>query len=98
MAFAKVTLTLDQATVACLAEAAERLAVPKSQVAREAILEFYNRIGRLSEHERLGMLRTFDEVVPRIPPRDLREVERELKTLRQARRSGGRKSTDKSRS
>jgi hypothetical protein len=40
----------------------------------------------------LSLLRTFDEVVPRIPARDAREVERELKALRQARRSGGRRS------
>jgi hypothetical protein len=92
MATTKVTFTLDQATVTRLAEAAARLARPKSQVVREAILEYYDRIGRLSERERLRLLRTFDEVVPRIPARDAREVERELKALRQARRSGGRRS------
>jgi hypothetical protein len=92
MATAKVTFTLDQATVTRLAEAAARLAMPKSQVVREAILEYYDRIGRLSERERLSLLRTFDEVVPRIPARDARAVERELKALRQARRSGGRRS------
>jgi hypothetical protein len=92
MATTKVTFTLDQATVTRLAEAAARLARPKSQVVREAILEYYDRIGRLSERERLSLLRTFDEVVPRIPARDAREVERELKALRQARRSGGRRS------
>jgi hypothetical protein len=91
MATTKVTFTLDQATVTRLAEAAVRLAMPKSQVVREAILEYYDRIGRLSERERLRLLRTFDEVVPRIPARDAREVERELKALRQARRSGGRR-------
>ncbi len=44
------------------------------------------------ESDRLRMLRTFDEVVPRIPSRDVREVERELRAVRQARRSGGRRS------
>jgi hypothetical protein len=92
MATTKVTFTLDQATVTRLAEAAARLAMPKSQVVREAILEYYDRIGRLSERERLSLLRTFDEVVARIPARDAREVERELKALRRARRSGGRRS------
>ncbi|MGC9970936.1 MAG: ribbon-helix-helix protein, CopG family [Bryobacteraceae bacterium] len=92
MATAKVTFTLDQATVNRLAEAAVRLAMPKSQVVREAILEYYDRIGRLSERERLSLLRTFDEVLPRIPARDAGEVDRELKALRQARRSGGRRS------
>ena len=92
MATVKVTFTLDQATVTRLEEAAARLALPKSRVVREAILEYYDRIGRLSERERLSLLRTFDEVLPRIPARDAREVERELKALRQARRAGGRRS------
>jgi len=91
MATTKVTFTLDQATVSRLQEAAARLARPKSEVVREAILEFYDRIGRLSERERLSLLRAFDEVVPRIPRRDVREVERELKVIRQARRRGGRR-------
>ena len=87
----KVTFTLDRATIVRLDEAARRLALPKSQVVREAIREFYERSGRLSEQERLRLLRTFDEVMPRIPSRDIRQVERELKDIRQARRSGGRR-------
>ena len=97
MATTKVTFTLDPATVTRLREAAERLALPKSEVVREAILEFYEKIGRLSERERLSMLRVFDELVPRIPSRDVREAERELKALRQARRSGGRRAAGKRR-
>ncbi len=95
MATIKVTFTLDQATVTRLQEAAARLALPKSEVVREAISEFYERIGRLSERERLSLLRTFDEVVPRIPARHLRQVERELKAVRRARRSGGRRAGTK---
>ena len=92
MATTKVTFTLDQATVARLQEAASRLALPKSEVVREAIHDFYERIGRLSERERLRLLRTFDEVVPRIPSHDAGEVDRELKAIRKARRAGGRRS------
>ncbi len=95
MATIKVTFTLDQATVTRLQEAAARLALPKSEVVREAISEFYERIGRLSERERLSLLRTFDEVVPRIPARGLRQVERELKAVRRARRLGGRRAGTK---
>ena len=91
----KVTLTLDQATVTRLEQAASSLALPKSQVVREAIAEFSERIGRLSERERLNLLRTFDEVVPRIPGRDVRQVDQELKAIRLARRSGGRRSLTK---
>jgi predicted DNA-binding protein len=95
MAAIKVTFTLDQATTTRLQEAAERLALPKSEVVREAILEFYEKIGRLNERERLRMLRTFDEVVPRIPSRSPGEVEEELEGIRRARRSGGRRSPAK---
>jgi hypothetical protein len=92
MASTKVTFTLDQPTLACLQDAATRLALPKSEVVREAIQEFHERIGRLSERERLRLLRAFDELVPRIPERPLRAVEKELSALRQARRKGGRRS------
>src|SRR5271155_1571142 len=96
MASVKVTFTFDGATIARIEDAADRLSMPKSEVVREAILEFHDRIGKLSERERLRLLRTFDEVIPRVPERDVREVDRELKSIRQARRSGGRKSPEKS--
>lgn len=86
-----MTFTLDQPTITRLEEAAERLALPKSGVVREAIHEYFDRMGRLSDRERLKMLRTFDVVVSRIPERDVRGVERELRDIRQARRTGGRR-------
>ena len=91
MAAVKVTFSLDQETINRLQIASERLALPKSRVIREAVHDYYQRIGRLSERERIQMLRTFDEMVPRIPSRPAREVDRELKAIRQARRSGGRR-------
>lgn len=91
MATTKVTFTLDNVAIQRLQDAAERLATSKSEIVRDAILEFYERLGRLSERERSAMLRTFDEVVPKIPARSTREVERELAEVRQARRSGGRR-------
>jgi len=91
MASVKVTFTLDRATISRLDDAAERLSLPKSEIVREAIQEYHDRIGKLSERERVQMLRTFDEVIPRIPARDVREVDRELRAIRRARRSGGRK-------
>lgn len=91
MATTKVTFTLDNTAVARLGEAAERLARPKSEIVREAILEFYDRIGRLSERERLSMLRAFDELVPKIPARPAAAVRREIAEVRQARMSGGRR-------
>jgi hypothetical protein len=88
----KVTFTLDEATIRRLNEAAERLAKPKSEVVREAIDDYHARIGRLSERERIRMLKVFDEVVPRIQPRPEREMQKELQELRRARRRGGRRS------
>ena len=44
-----MTFTLDDVTVARLRRAAARLAKPRSQVVREAIREYADRIGKLSE-------------------------------------------------
>lgn len=92
MATVKVTFTLDPETVARLRQAAERLAKPQSAVVREAIHDFSERVGRLSERERLRLLASFDELVPRIPVRPTSMVERELRAIRRARRAGGRRS------
>jgi predicted DNA-binding protein len=86
----KVTFTLDESTVGRLGRTAERLGMPKSQVVREAIREYSDRIGRLGEDERLRLLRTFDEMVPAIPARPAEEVEREIEEVRDARRAGDR--------
>lgn len=93
MAAIKVTFTLDPATIRRLRDAAARLALPKSQVVRQAIADYHERIGRLSGRERLRLLRTFDRVVPRIPQRDASDVEAELKQIRDARRAAGRRTT-----
>ncbi|MGH9611858.1 MAG: hypothetical protein ACRD4P_02115 [Bryobacteraceae bacterium] len=92
MASTKVTFTLDAATISRMCDAADRLSIPKSAVVREAIAEFHERIGLLSERERLRLLRAFDEMVPRIPLRDAAHVKRELREIRESRRSGGRRS------
>jgi hypothetical protein len=90
MATIKVTFTLDGDTIARLQATADRLSIAKSAVVREAIREFSARAGRLREGERRRLLETFDRLVPRIPSRPLRDVERELADLRRARRVGGR--------
>jgi predicted DNA-binding protein len=91
VATTKVTFTLDEPTSARLQQAAERLALSKSEVVREAIQEFFERMGRLSEGERVKMLRTFDEMVPQIPARDISETQQEQRDIRLARRNGGRR-------
>ena len=92
MATSKVTFTRDEGTVRMIADAAERLAKPKSQVVREAVSEYHERIGRLSGRERLEKLRLLDTLLPLIPPRGRGAAQRELKAIRAARRSGGRRS------
>jgi|PlaIllAssembly_1097288.scaffolds.fasta_scaffold1410480_2 hypothetical protein len=92
MATVKATFTLDEDTIARLRATSERLAIPKSEVVREAIRDFSDRAGRLSERERRRLLEAFDRLVPGIPSRPLRDVERELAELRRARRAGGRRS------
>jgi len=91
MGTTKVTFTLDEATLTRLQLAAERLAKPKSQVVREAIKEYYERTDRLTEEERLRMLRVFDEMLAKIPPRPQAEIDKELREIRRARRAWGRK-------
>lgn len=91
MATTKATFTLDAETLSRLRAAAVRLARPKSEVVREAIRDFSERIGRLGERERVRMLEVFDRLVPRIPARGRREVEREIAEIRRARRAGGRR-------
>lgn len=87
----KATFTLDEETVAELRRAAARLARPQSYVVREAIKDYSARIGRLSERERIGLLKVMDTMLPGVPQRPAAEVETELKEIRKVRRSGGRR-------
>jgi predicted DNA-binding protein len=87
----KVTFTLDDETVSRLRQAAERTSKPQSQVVREAVKDYADRVGRLSEAERLRMIASIDTMVRRKPTRPQVEVERELRAIRSARRSGGRR-------
>ena len=84
----KVTFTLDAETVARLRRTAARLARPQSQVVREAIRDYDERSGKLSEDERRRLLEVFDRVVPAIRPRPARDVDAELKEIRASRRAG----------
>ena len=87
----KVTFTLDDETVAQLRRSAERLGKPQSAIVREAVGEYAARIGRLSERERRHLLHVFDTLVPAIPARPARDVAAEIRAIRKARRSGGRR-------
>ena len=86
-----MTFTLDEHTAARSDRTAARLKIPKSKVVREAVREYAARVGRLSEEERVGMLGVFDEVVARIPDRPEEAVDREIESVRRARKRGGRR-------
>jgi hypothetical protein len=88
-----MTFSLDEGTAARLRTAAERLGKPQSQVVREAVAEYADRIGRLSDSERAAMLQAFDRLVPSLPSRPAMDVDAEIRQLRAARRRGGRRST-----
>jgi len=85
-----MTFSLDEETARRLDRTAERLSIPKSHVVREAISEYSARADRLSPDEQNRMLRVFDDLVPKIPPRPEDEVDAEIEAVREARRAGGR--------
>ncbi|HWZ34086.1 MAG TPA: ribbon-helix-helix protein, CopG family [Bryobacteraceae bacterium] len=94
MAAVKITVTLDETSVALLNEIASRLAKPKSQVLREAIREYHVKSDRLSETERRRMLGVVDQIMKMPPTRSQAEVDRELRELRESRRKGWRRPSD----
>jgi hypothetical protein len=67
MATAEVTFTLDEISIQRLQDASERLALSKSEVVREAIPEFHQRLGRLTDREPTRLLRVYDELTSTIP-------------------------------
>jgi hypothetical protein len=85
----KATFTFDEATIRRIAEASARLGRPKSQIVREAIHEYHERLDRLSDRQRDSMLRDFDALAPAIPARARTDVNRELREVRRARRTAG---------
>lgn len=87
----KVTFTLDDRTVSRLRQAAARANKPQSQIVREAVNDYADRVERLSEAEPVRALATLDAIVKRRPIRTAADVDRELSSIRSARRSGGRR-------
>lgn len=89
----KVTFTLDEETIERLQSASDQLRKPKSEVVREAIDAFHERVGRLSDTEKQRLLRVIRDLAPAIPQRPLSEVTKEIEDVRTARRAGGREGT-----
>ena len=87
----KMTFTFDEQTVTTLRRAASRLKKPQSVVVREAIQDYADRVGRLSEEERGRMLKVLDRMMARPATRSQREVDAEIADIRAARKTGGRR-------
>jgi hypothetical protein len=86
----KATFVLDAEAFDKLRLAATRLSRSQSWVVREAVCEYAERVGRLSESERRQMLGALDRLLPGIPRRPLAAVQAEIREVRRARRKGGR--------
>jgi predicted transcriptional regulator len=87
----KVTFTLDDETVHRLRRLSGRLHKPQSQVVRESIKDYEARSDKLSEDERRRLLTVMDRILKAPRTRPQAEVDAELREIRRARRSSGRR-------
>ncbi len=90
-AMVKMTFTVDEQTVDLLRRMAARLKKPQSVVFREAIRDYSERVDRLRHEEREHMLAVVDRMMARKATRPQAEVDAELRQIRAARRTGGRR-------
>lgn len=88
---ARATFSLDDATIAEIRRTAARLRKPQSHVVRDAVADYAARTDRLSERERQHLLDILERLRDAKPTRPAAEVDAELKTIRAARRTGGRR-------
>jgi hypothetical protein len=87
----KMTFTFDEQTTEALRRAAARMKKPQSAVVREAIQEYASRADRLGSDEQKHMLRVLDRMRARPAARAQAAVDAEIKGIRAARRTGGRR-------
>jgi hypothetical protein len=88
---ARVTFSLDDATVAQIRQTAARLRKAQSHVVRDAVADYAARTDRLSERERLHLLGVIERLQDATPTRSAAGVDADLGALRSARRAGGRR-------
>ena len=87
----RVTFSLDDATVAQIRQTAARLRKAQSHVVRDAVADYAARSDRLSERERLHLIGVLEGLRDAKPTRPGADVDTELRSLRAARRAGGRR-------
>jgi Arc/MetJ-type ribon-helix-helix transcriptional regulator len=88
---ARVTFSLDDATVAQIRQTAARLRKPQSHVVRDAVADYAARADQLSERERVHALGVLERLRIAKPTRPADDVDREMRSIRAARRTGGRR-------
>lgn len=88
---ARVTFSLDDATVARIRQTAARLRRPQSHVVRDAIADYATRADRVSERERQHAMGVLERLRVAKPTRPAADVDAELHAIRGARRAGGRR-------
>jgi len=88
---ARVTFSLDDATIAQIRQTAARLRRPQSHVVRDAVADYATRTDRLSERERQHLMGVLERLRDARPTRPAAGVDAELKSIRTARRAGGRR-------
>jgi predicted transcriptional regulator len=88
---AKFTFVFDDETARMLRATAARLRKSQSLVVREAVAEYAAHAGRLTESERRRMLGAIDALMQQPASRRREAVAAEIRAVRTARRSGGRK-------
>jgi hypothetical protein len=88
---ARITFSLDEATVAQIRQTAARLRKPQSHVVRDAVADYATRTDRLSEGERLHLMGVLERLRDARPTRTATGVDAELRSLRIGRRAAGRR-------
>ena len=87
----RVTFSLDDETVAQIRRTAARLRRPQSHIVRDAVADYATRTDRLSERERQHLMGVLERLRDAKPTRSAAVVDAELKSIRTARRAGGRR-------
>jgi hypothetical protein len=88
---ARVTFSLDETTVLQIRQTAARLRKPQSHIVRDAVADYAARTDRLSERERQHALSVLERLRDAKSTRSAADVDTELRSLRAARRGGGRR-------
>ena len=90
----KLTFSLDEITVQTLRRVSEQKRKPQSLVVREAIAEYGAREDRLPDDERARRLEVIRTLTSTPRTRPGAQVDRELRELKQARRTGWKRASD----